>query len=701
MDSQGGTIDFRGELNDEQYAAVTAPRGPALVLAGAGSGKTRTLTYRVAWLRSQGIKPWQMLLLTFTNKAAREMIDRVEKLTGDDFPPVWGGTFHSIGARVLRRDGKAVGLEPGYTILDEGDAESLFSETSKGVSRSFFRDKENPKPKVLLGWLSYARNTRKSIAEVVKERYPDGGAVAEALVDFAEAYQKKKRESQVADYDDLLTLWLEVLQKDETALKRYQQQFSHILVDEYQDTNAIQSAIVDLIANEHQIMAVGDDAQCIYTWRGAEFANILHFPDRHPGTKIYQILNNYRSTQPILDLANDILREQAISGSGYDKSLRAVRHGSLKPRVVPCADTVAQARFVIDRVCALVDEGMSPGEIAILYRAHYQALDLQLELSRRHIPFTITSGVRFFEQAHIRDLIAQLRLIANPGDEPAFARICALLPKIGPKTAMKLHGIAKTIFDKRHGTDAPVTVVSQGDLELFDLPKGKTASVATPVADTPALPVPTHPIEIYEDAAMIERVPEAARDPWRDLAATLKQALRAHVEYPDKPAKAVEILTEGWYGDFIKTAYDRGENRREDLDALIDFAEKFDSMDEMLAQLVLLSSEGSEKNMEDGAREKLRLSTIHQAKGLEFPAVFLIGASEGSLPLKRAIDDGDVDEERRLFYVAVTRAEDELYICYPRMQVQRGGGVFPLDESRFITEINPDNYDCAAPLRRW
>jgi DNA helicase II / ATP-dependent DNA helicase PcrA len=689
-----GQIDFRGELNDEQYAAVTAPRGPALVLAGAGSGKTRTLTYRVAWLRAQNIKHWQMLLLTFTNKAAREMIERVEKLTGDEFPPVWGGTFHSIGARVLRREGKAVGLEPSFTIMDEGDAESLFSETAKGVNKAFFRDKENPKPKVLLNWLSYSRNTQKSISSVVNERYPDGGHVADALVDFAEAYQKKKRASQVTDYDDLLTLWLEVLQKDDSALKRYQKQFEHILVDEYQDTNAIQSAIVDLIASEHQIMAVGDDAQCIYTWRGAEFDNILHFPDRHPGTKIYQILNNYRSTQPILNLANDILREQAISGAGYEKSLKAIRKGSLKPRVIPCADAVSQARFVIDRAIALNEEGISFGEIAVLYRAHYQALDLQLELSRRHLPFTITSGVRFFEQAHIRDVIAQLRLISNPGDEPAFVRICELLPKIGPKTASRLHGIANTLFEKRTGKVVPVP--QQHDLSLFDMPEAKSVAEVEKVATTA-----THPIEIYDDPAFIEKVPEAARDTWRDLALTLKQALQAHQEKPEEPAKAVEILVEGWYGDYIKTAYDRGENRREDLNALIDFAGKFDSMSEMLAQLVLLSSEGAEKSAETDSREKLRLSTIHQAKGLEFPVVFLIGASEGSLPLKRAIDDGDVDEERRLFYVAVTRAEDELYICYPMMQVQRGGGVFHLDESQFISEISPENYESARPRRSW
>jgi len=680
--------DYEGELNAEQYAAVTAPRGPALVLAGAGSGKTRTLTYRVAWLRDQGVPHWKILLLTFTNKAAREMLERVKNLSGDDFPAEWGGTFHSIGARVLRRFGASVGLKSGFTIMDESDAESLFAEVAKKVDRDFFRKKDNPKPSVLQDWLSYARNTKRTIADVVEERHPDPGHLVSLLTDVAEAYRKKKLESQVADYDDLLTLWLEVLEKDDIARRLYQRQFEHILVDEYQDTNAIQSAIVDLLASEHQVMAVGDDAQCIYTWRGAEFDNNLHFPDRHPGTRIYRILSNYRSTQPILNFANDVLAAQALAGVGYEKKLTAVRKGSLKPRVVQCADTVAQARFVVERIAGLYNSGTSLGEIAVLYRAHFQALDLQLELSRQRIPFTITSGVRFFEQAHIRDLVAMLRILANPDDEPAFLRLCELLPKIGPKTAAKLHAAAR-------GQLREVEIKAQASAEpsLFYLPAPKAA--------TPTAPLPAHIAEVLEDSAFLEKVPEAARESWRDMALTLHQALGAFRQNPDKPAKVVQILAGGWYYDYLATVHDRPESRRDDLDALAEFAGRFDTMSEMLAQLVLLSSEGAEKGAEDAARDKIRLSTIHQAKGLEFPTVFLIGASEGCLPLQRAIDAGDVDEERRLFYVAVTRAEDELYITHPSMQIQKNGSVFPLSPSRFILEIDPANYESARPRRSW
>ena len=690
MEHRTAERDFEKELNAEQYAAVTAPRGPALVLAGAGSGKTRTLTYRVAWLRGQGIPHWRLLLLTFTNKAAREMLERVEKLTGDAFPPKWGGTFHSIGARVLRSHGGCVGLKPGFTIMDESDADSLFAEVAKKIDREFFKGKENPKPSVLQSWLSYARNTRKSIDEVVSERTDSPDRAAALLTEVAEAYRKKKLESQVADYDDLLTLWLEVLEKDDRVREAYQRQFDHILVDEYQDTNSIQSAIVDLLAADHQIMAVGDDAQCIYTWRGAEFDNILHFPDRHPGTKIFKILSNYRSTQPILNLANDVLSAQALAGVGYEKQLVAVRRGSLKPRVVQCADTVSQARFVIERAAGLCGEGATPGEIAILYRAHFQALDLQLELSRRGIPFTITSGIRFFEQAHIRDVAAMLRLLANPDDEPAFARLCELLPKVGPKTASKLHAFGRGLLREA----AQKASQSSADPTLFDF----DAPAKAPQAEGP---LPTHLVEVMDNTEFLEKVPEAARELWRDMATTLGDALAAFRRSPDKPANTVRILTEGWYYDYLATIHDRPENRRDDLGALEQFAARYDSMSEMLAQLVLLSSEGAEKNAEGDTRDKIRLSTIHQAKGLEFPYVFLIGASDGCLPLQRAIDEGDVDEERRLFYVAVTRAEDELYITYPSMQIQKNGSVFPMGESRFLMEIDPGNYEAARPRRSW
>ncbi len=691
MNVKSASIDFAKALNAEQYAAVTAPRGPALVLAGAGSGKTRTLTYRVAWLRAQGFRAWEILLLTFTNKAAREMVERVKDLTGEEKAVDWGGTFHSIGARFLRTNGQSVGLAPSYTIMDQEDAEKLFKEVAEGMNKAFFRDKEHPKPKLLQEWLSFSRNTCRDIEDVVKERRGENWAdVATALTGFAEAYRQRKLQAQVVDYDDLQSLWLEALQKDSAALNKAQQRFKHILVDEYQDTNAIQSRIIDLLAHEHQIMAVGDDAQCIYTWRGAEFDNILHFPDRHPGTKIFHILSNYRSTQPILDFANDVLSAQAQAGSGYDKKLKAVRRGSLRPKVVPCSDGVGQARFVINRIVGLLDEGHSLDDIAILYRAHYQALDLQLELTRNGVPFSITSGIRFFEQAHIRDMVAQLRIIANPDDEPAFARVCQLLPKIGPKTATRLGERIGEVFleQVRKAQQANDSTQRRGQiLDLFAAPEPRVAEPCTP---------PIHPIAVYKDPKVLERVPDAGREAWLDFAETMAEAMEAYFHNPDKPGRAVQVLAEGWYGTYLRSAYDKADNRREDLDAFILFAQKYSDISELLAELVLLSSEAGEKGLED-PRGKLRLSTIHQAKGLEFPVVFLINAADGALPLQRALDEGDVDEERRLFYVAVTRAEDELYICHPLMQMQRGGGIFRMHRSRFIEEIGENRFESAKP----
>jgi DNA helicase-2/ATP-dependent DNA helicase PcrA len=577
---------------------------------------------------------------------------------------------------------------------------------AKEADKSFFKNKEHPKSKVLLSWLSYARNTQLPIREVVTKREPDMPEAIGALEVFAQKYAEKKLASQVVDYDDLLTLWLEVLRKDSQVLQKYQRQFDHILVDEYQDTNAIQSQIVDLIAHEHQVMAVGDDAQCIYTWRGAVFDNILHFPDRHPGTKVYHILSNYRSTQPILNLANDVLAVQALAGAGYNKQLKAVRKGSLRPYVIPCADSVSQARFVIERIAGLVGEGRSLKDVAVLYRAHYQALDLQLELTRRDIPFTITSGIRFFEQAHIRDMIAQLRIIVNPDDEPAFLRLCELLPKVGPKTAQKLHKLIRESWEKvgqppAAAKDTPKARAAKEAEEhpsLFDFLDAKPAA---PVAAKPepaaAKPVPKHPVDLWLAPEILERVPETAREAWRDLSDTMHDGVEKYRAHPEKPAQTVQVLVDGWYGDYLRVIHDRPENRRDDLGALVEFAERYETMADMLAQLVLLSSETAERNMESDT-EKLRLSTIHQAKGLEFPIVFLIGASDGSLPLQRAIDEEDTDEERRLFYVAVTRAEDELYITYPQLQIQRGkGGVFRLDQSRFLFEINPKNFEAIRP----
>jgi len=425
-------IDFKKELNEDQFRAVTAPDGPALVLAGAGSGKTRTLTYRVAYLLENGVPPESILLLTFTNKASKQMLERVEELTGIGSHRFLGGTFHHVGGQTLRLFGDLIGLPRSFTILDDGDSDSLLNEVIREIDPDFFKAKENPKAKPIKGLISFARNVGKDVEEVARARYPANRELITKIDQFLDGYTRTKLARGLTDYDDLLVFWLTLLEKHEEARQYFQNRFSHILVDEYQDVNSLQARIVDYVVSNHQIMAVGDDAQCIYTWRGADLDQILSFPDRHPGTKIFKIETNYRSSPEILQLANGIL-ENRTSEKSFSKELKASKPHQDLPKVIPTLDGYQQADFVISKIEELYNSGAEYDQIAILYRAHYHAMELQVELSRRGLPFLITSGLRFFEQAHVKDLVAQLRFVANPKDNTAFLRFACLLPKVGEK----------------------------------------------------------------------------------------------------------------------------------------------------------------------------------------------------------------------------------------------------------------------------
>ncbi len=638
------SIDFEKELNPEQYLAVTAQKGPALVLAGAGSGKTRTLTFRVAWLLSQGLKPWEILLLTFTNKAAKEMIARVEELTHVGAHNFWGGTFHHIGQRILRTHGPLVDLDKSFNILDEGDADALLSDAIRDVDPSFLKNKDNPRSKFILNLFSYQQNTLKTLEATLLDKAPELSHLKPKLERFLEKYKEKKIAQKVVDYDDLLVLLLKLLKEHEPVAKALQDKFKYILVDEYQDTNPLQSAIIDILGIHHQIMAVGDDAQCIYTWRGADIENILSFPDRHPGTVIYKIQTNYRSTPNILDLANGILEQHP---KGYSKELRSIRSRGESPYSVMTMDTREQANFVIRRVQALIEQGTRPSDIAVLYRAHYQAMDLQLELSRQNLPYQITSGVRFFEQAHVKDLVAQLRFVNNPSDSTAFCRFVGLLPKVGPRTAEKLLAMLMNLSLKE-------------GISIF---------------------------KALDNPAITAKVPESARDLWVDMAYSLQDMHEALGK--ESPEALINIAIEGWYTDFLRTLYPNWHARIDDLESLKVFAARYTDMAELLAQLMLLSSEMSDK----GALQEdcLRLSTVHQAKGLEFSVVFIIGLADNLFPLKRAIEEGNLSEELRLFYVAATRAKDALYLLSPKMGPASGPPIL-LQTSRFVTHLEPRLY---------
>jgi DNA helicase-2/ATP-dependent DNA helicase PcrA len=584
------------------------------------------------------------------------MLTRVEDLTGTPRHQFWGGTFHSIGQRILRKHGGAVGLERNFTILDQDDAESLLAEVIRGVDPAFLKNKSHPKAKVLADIISYSRNTGLTIEQVLSDRYPFFSDLPDQVEAFAQAYAKRKRDSQVADYDDLLELWLKAMNADPAIAEEYQQRFDHVLVDEYQDTNELQARIIDKIASRHQVMAVGDDAQCIYTWRGANFENIMTFSDRHPETVIHKIQTNYRSTPDILSFANGVLRNQPV-GSGYEKELRASRPADSRPYFVPLMDGRQQAQFIIQRTQGLLDEGRSLSDIAVLYRAHYQAMEVQMELSRANIPYQITSGVRFFEQAHVRDLTAQLRFASNPTDTTAFGRFTGLLPKVGPRSAEKIYRFARSEAEKREQDFIP----------------------------------------FLADAAVLAKVPKDAREEWPSLAQTLIDLWSARDQPPDE---IVRLAVEGWYGTFIREVYPNWAQRVDDLESLIGFAAQHESLTELLAQLVLLSSETSDRSTDTGDRDAMRLTTIHQAKGLEFPVVFVIGLADGLFPLKRAIEEGTIEEERRLFYVAVTRAMDELYLAYPMIQTQ-GGPPQRNEASRFIRETDPETFETLRFRSGW
>ncbi|MEN8863270.1 MAG: ATP-dependent helicase, partial [Lentimonas sp.] len=475
---------------------------------------------------------------------------------------------------------------------------------------------------------------------------------------FHKTYQATKLEQQVVDYDDLLEYFLKLLREHPAIAKEYQDRFKHILVDEFQDTNRLQSDIVDELAANHQVMAVGDDAQCIYTWRGADFDNIMRFNDRHPGAVIHKIETNYRSSPEILEFANSVLGAQP-AGLGYSKELRAVNPSGEKPYFVPLMDARGQANFIIQRIEGLLDEGRNLSDIAVLYRAHYHAMDLQMELTRRNIDYQITSGVRFFEQAHIRDFTAQLRFASNPSDVSAFARFTCLLPKVGPKTAERIHAFTKKLAEKQEKNFCDVLCSEE----------------------------------------VLKKVPNDAKEEWPSLAETIREVSMALTD--DAPQAIVQLALDGWYSSYIREIYPNWTERADDLQSLVGFASRFDTMEELLAQLVLLASESNERSPEE-QQNCLRLTTIHQAKGLEFPIVFVIGLADGLFPLKRTIDDGNMEEERRLFYVAVTRAQEELYLAYPMLNSQ-GNSVMRLNPSRFVQEVHTSHYETlrAAPTRSW
>jgi len=674
-------VRYEDELNSEQLEVVMAGEGPMLVIAGAGSGKTRTLTYRVSRLIEDGVDPSDILLVTFTNKAAREMLSRVEQLMTIDTRRIWGGTFHSIGNRLLRLHAEAIGYRSNFSIMDDEDSKEMMESAISSLGIKTL-DKRFPKGDVLLDIYSFLLNTRTPLEIQLEQNYPHFTIYRDEIVNVFRRYRERKREANAMDFDDLLLNWKLLLEEHPEVAEPLKRKYRYILVDEYQDTNKLQADVIDLMASARRnVMVVGDDAQSIYSFRGASFENILTFPLRFPESKIYKLETNYRSTRQILNLANASI---AANRFQFQKELQAVRGDGPDPAVVGTDDVFEQASFVAQRILELRDEGEKLSDIAVLYRSHYQSLELQMELSRRLIPYEIRSGVRFFEQAHIKDVIAYLKVVTNSRDELSWKRMLKLYPKVGEKTASEVWA--------RIGT-AP------NPLDVFL--RGWNAG---------------------------SRALAGSLESLRGVLRLISGESMKH-----NPSESIRLIVERGYADYARSKFPNSQARLDDLEQLSQYALRYDDVEEFLDEVALANPiTGEDVAVVGPEDEKIVLSSVHQAKGLEWRVVFVIWLADGRFPSQRAlrvpggiirvdpsrvhealpllegtISDAPVvdeqgtrelvipgeEEERRLFYVAVTRAQQELYLVFPVMARDRGGMDILMEPSRFVRELPGELYE--------
>ncbi len=612
--------------------------GPALVLAGAGTGKTRVVTYRVARLIGSGTRPENILLLTFTNKAAREMMRRVEELVGRNVAGLFGGTFHHVANLLLRQHCLLAGYKQGFSILDREDAKELFETCIAEVAG---KDPLLPKGTVFSAISGLAKNTCSSLEEIVTGRYPHFVERLESVERVAALYERKKLALNLMDFDDLLVNWKKVFEQDGRIREYYSLKFRHILVDEYQDTNRLQSEIIRLVsAEEGNLFAVGDDAQSIYSFRGADFENILRFPETYRGAAVYRLTTNYRSTPEILALANGIISNNSRQ---FRKELCAVSRKGEAPNVVPLRDAFEEAAFVASVLTDMYSEGRPFDRTAVLYRSHFQSMQTQMELQRRGIPFEVRSGLKFFEQAHIKDVLSYLKVIVNPSDEIGWKRILKLIRGIGNMTAAR-------IWDHLAAAGSPLE-------------------------------------RIFDASGLVPKKAAEGFGRFLDLIALLKEEKNRSA-----PSSAVDCVLGNGYEDYLYSVYPDAEIRIEDIQQMSLFALRYDSPETFLSDLALQGV--ADARDEDSALSagKVVLSTVHQAKGLEWEAVFLIGMNEGRFPSAKSLRGDGEEEERRLFYVAATRAKETLYLCY-QLSSEDWQGLGFLRPSRFLRELPRGCFD--------
>ena len=632
-------INYPTELNPEQLEVVLRGDGPCLVLAGAGSGKTRVITYRVAYLLEKGISPENILLVTFTNKAADEMIRRMQNLTGMQEKLSWAGTFHHIAYRILRIYAPLLGYKNNFSVLDSDDSEALIKLCAKNY-KTEGEGKKFPSAKVLGSIISYARNSEMSIAGVLELRNPQWQMFDEQIKSISDDYYRKKKEANAMDFDDLLTNFL-LLLNNEQILQKYAQQFKYILVDEYQDTNKIQASIIKKLASVHNnLLVVGDDAQSIYSFRAADVQNILQFEKDYPNAKIFKLETNYRSSQEILQLANEVIANNVRQ---YKKELKSPQATGLKPSLHPQMDSAGEAEFVAGKILELIANQTPENEIAVLFRAAHHSQMLELELVKAGIPYDYRGGLRFFERAHVKDVLAYLRILNNFADTAAWMRVLMHEEGIGPAAAGKIVDALKS---------------------------------ATNVEDVKTIGQ--------------QVLGEKAKNGWYNFVRIWEAMLGTS---KTDTAALIDSIINSPYKDYLETEFIDSKDRLEDIAQLQVFANKYNELEQFLAEASLQESFNIRGNQnKDQSGPKVVLSTIHQAKGLEWSAVFIINLSSGAFPGDRAFrEPNGLEEERRLFYVAITRAKKHLHLTYP--MAGGGFGDSMSGPSLFLGEISSDLLD--------
>ncbi len=629
----GYKIDYESVLNPAQYEAVTHKNGPALVIAGAGTGKTRTLVYRVAYLIENSVQPESILLLTFTRKASSEMLRRASSLLDGRCEKVSGGTFHSYALQVLRQYANLLGFESSFSVIDQSDSE----DTINLIRNQFKFDKSKkrfPQKNTLQDIYSLAVNKRESLEKIIDKHYPAFIEYINEIRQILNQYAIFKKQHNLMDYDDLLALLLELLKSQASVANEVSNKYRWIMIDEYQDTNRLQHEIVLLLAGKEQnVMAVGDDAQSIYSFRGADFQNILFFPESFNNCTIYKIEENYRSTQPILNLTNVIIKDAIYK---YEKVLFTRIVGDEKPKIIQAKDERQQSQFVTQQVLELREQGISLKDIAILFRYAFHSFDLEIELTKANIPFMKFGGLKFIETAHIKDILAYLKIIINPKDAVSWQRVLLLLDGVGPRTASKF-----------------TEIITNSD-------------------------------SINQSLGGIENSKEL-----------IIQLYRMLEELRNKKITLTELVAQlsDYYKPLLENKYDDWKRRWRDVETLTNITQRYNTINEFLNEITIEPPIESLADMEPESKEVefITLSTIHSAKGLEWKALLLIWALEGRFPGSKAIDSIDsIEEERRLFYVACTRAKSLLYISYPINIFDRFSGTVLSEPSRFLNEITED-----------